>query len=148
MLALFLSAGLLAGDLRVLDAVKRRDGLSVEQLLKQKADVNAVGADSPLAWAVYLGERDLALKLLAAGAKVNTASEYGESPLTLAAANGDGVLVAALLKAGADAKGSRWNAETALMLAGRARAACRRCGRWWRRARTWRRWTRARGNRH
>ena len=32
-------------------------------------------------------------KLLAAGAKPNTADEYGETPLTLACANGDAMLV-------------------------------------------------------
>ena len=40
-----------------------------------------------LAWAVYLGDRESADLLLAAGANVKTADEYGESPLTLAAAN-------------------------------------------------------------
>ena len=82
-----LSALLLtAGDLRLLDAVKRRDTPAAELLLRQKTDVNATSTDggTPLAWAVYLGERDLAAKLIAAGANVNTVSEYGESPLTLA----------------------------------------------------------------
>lgn len=55
--------------------------------------------------------------LLAAGAKVNSANEYGETPLTLACLNGDAALVTQLLKAGADAKAARWNGETALMIA-------------------------------
>src|SRR5262249_55831640 len=38
-------------------------------------------------------------------------------PVALAAANGDAALVARLLKAGADAGVSRWNGETALMIA-------------------------------
>ena len=55
--------------------------------------------------------------LLAAGANVNTADEYGETPLTLACANGNATLIEKLLKAGADAKAARWNGETALMIA-------------------------------
>ena len=53
-----LSALLLtAGDLRLLDAVKRRDTPATELLLRQKADVNSSATDggTPLAWAVYLG---------------------------------------------------------------------------------------------
>src|SRR5262249_59914231 len=36
---------------------------------------------------------------------------------TLAAANGDAALIARLLKAGGDARATRWNGETALMIA-------------------------------
>ena len=60
---------------------------------------------------------ELAEKLIAAGANVNAADEYGETPLTLACANGDVPLVESLLKAGADPKVARWNGETALMIA-------------------------------
>src|SRR5262245_34467346 len=77
-----------ARGLRVLDAVKRRDEKALTALLKAKADVNAAQADgaTALAWAVHLGERGIAEALLAAGAKVDTADEYGETPVTLAAA--------------------------------------------------------------
>ena len=79
------------GDLRLLEAVKRRDQKAVTALLRAKADVNAAQPDgaTALAWAVHLGEREMAEALLDAGANVNTADEYGETPLTLAAANGD-----------------------------------------------------------
>src|ERR1039458_942300 len=67
--------------------------------------------------------RDSALALLAAGAKVNTADEYGETPLTLACSTGDDVLIDKLLKAGANAKAARWNGETALMIAANSGSA-------------------------
>src|SRR3982750_3431248 len=74
-------------DLRVLEAVKRRDEKTLTALLRAKADINAAQADgaTALAWAVYLGERRMADALVEAGANVNTADEYGETPLTLAA---------------------------------------------------------------
>src|SRR5277367_5227414 len=96
-----------AGDLRLADAVKRRDSKAVTSLLAQHADVNAAQPDgaTALAWAAYLDDRHSADLLLAAGADAKTADEYGETPLTLAAATGDAVLVDHLLKAGADATG-------------------------------------------
>jgi ankyrin repeat protein len=120
-LALMISAPVLAQnkDLRVLDAVKRRDQRTFTSLLRAKADLNATQPDgaTALAWAIHLGQRSMAEALLDAGAKANTVDEYGETPLTLAAANGDGVLVQRLLKAGAKATSTRWNGETALMIA-------------------------------
>ncbi len=120
-LALMISAPVVAQnkDLRVLDAVKRRDQKAFMSLVRAKADLNATQPDgaTALAWAVHLGQRSMAEALLDAGARANTVDEYGETPLTLAAANGDGVLVQRLLKAGAKANATRWNGETALMIA-------------------------------
>jgi ankyrin repeat protein len=120
-LALTLSAPLIAQnkDLRVLDAVKRRDQKTFTSLIRAKADLNAAQPDgaTALAWAVHLGQRSMAEALLDAGANANTVDEYGETPLTLAAANGDGVLVQRLLEVGAKATSTRWNGETALMIA-------------------------------
>jgi uncharacterized protein len=106
-------------DLRLVQAVKRRDRNAVNALLATKLDVNAAQPDgaTALAWAAYLDEADVAEKLLAAGAKPNTADEYGETPLTLACANGDAKLVGELLQAGANARAARWDGETALMIA-------------------------------
>src|SRR5579863_8686195 len=97
------STCLAASDLRLAEAVKRRDPKAVTALLSEHADVNAAQPDgaTALSWAIYLGDRETAQLLLAAGANVKTADEYGETPLTLAAANGDAVLVEKLLKAGA-----------------------------------------------
>jgi len=120
-LALMLSAPAVAQnkDLRLLDAVMRRDQKTFTSLLKAKVDLNAARPDgaTALAWAIHLGQRPMADALLDAGANANTVDEYGETPLTLAAANGDGALVQRLLKAGAKANTARWNGETALMIA-------------------------------
>ena len=70
------------GDLRLLDAVKRRDQKAFTTLLRAKADVNAAQPDgaTALAWAVYLGQDTMAEALLNAGAKANTTDEYGKRP--------------------------------------------------------------------
>src|SRR6266581_9220730 len=86
-------------DLRLLEAVKRRDDKAFAALLRAKVDVNAAQPDgaTALAWAVHLGERRMAEALLDAGANANTADEYSETPVTLAAANGDAALVQRLV---------------------------------------------------
>jgi uncharacterized protein len=106
-------------DVRLLEAVKRRDDKAFSALLRAKADVNAAQPDgaTALAWAVHLGERRMAEALLDSGARANTADEYGETPVTLAAANGDAGLVQRLLAAGGNASAARWNGETAVMIA-------------------------------
>ena len=106
-------------DLRLLEAVKRRDEKQFAVLLRANVDVNAAQPDgaTALAWAVHLGERRMAEALLDAGASPNTADEYGETPVTLAAANGDAALVERLLAAGGNARAARWNGETAVMIA-------------------------------
>src|SRR5689334_15244799 len=75
-----------ANDLRLLDAVKRRDAKAVELLVAERAGVNTAQPDgaTPLAWAAHLDEVRMAELLLAAGADVNSQDEYGETPLTLA----------------------------------------------------------------
>jgi len=116
---LFALSALATTDLRLLEAVKRRDHKAVTTLLRTKVDVNAAQPDgaTALAWAAFLDDTEIAQRLLDAGAKPNTADEYGETPLTLACANGDAVLVGKLLAAGADAGAARWGGETALMIA-------------------------------
>src|SRR3954465_1979137 len=92
---------LAAGDLRLLDAVKRRDRKAVESLAAERVGVNAAQPDgaTPLAWAAHLDDMAMVDVLLAAGGDVNSADEYGETPLTLTCANGDAALVGKLLKA-------------------------------------------------
>ncbi len=120
-LAIFLAATACwaAADLRLIDAVKRRDPKAVTALIGQHADVNAAQPDgaTALAWATYLDQTAAAESLLAAGANVVTKDEYGESPLTLACANGNARLVDKFLQAGADPNAARWDGETALMIA-------------------------------
>ena len=98
-------------DVRLLEAVKRRDQKAFDALMQAKADVNGAQPDgaTALAWAVFLGERRMAEALVAAGADVNSSDEYGETPVTLAAANGDSALLRRLMEAGADARAARWN---------------------------------------
>jgi ankyrin repeat protein len=126
-LAWLVTAGvvLAAADLRLVDAIKRRDHKAVSTLLAQHADVNAAQPDgaTALLWALYLDDRESADLLLAAGANMKTADEYGETPLSLAAANGNAALVKRLLKAGADPNGARWDGETILMIAAEAGSA-------------------------
>jgi len=107
-------------DVRLLEAVKRRDAKAFAALLRAKADVNAAQPDgtTALAWAVHLGERRMAEALLDSGANANTTDEYGETPVTLAAANGDAALLERLVTSGANARAARWNGETAVMIAG------------------------------
>ena len=83
-------------DLSVIDAVKQRDQKALATLLRSKVDINANEPDgaTALAWAVHLGEREMADALLHAGANPNTSDGYGETPLTLACSNGDGMMPA------------------------------------------------------
>ena len=113
-----------APDLRLIEAVKRRDQKAFGVLV-HRMDVNVSQPDgaTALAWAAHLGEDTMADALIAAGADVNAGDEYGETPITLAAANGDGGLVERLLAAGASAHCARWNGESALMIAAGAGSA-------------------------
>lgn len=109
-------------DLRLVEAVQRRDAAAALTLLKASADVNAAQPDgaTALAWAAHWDNLDLAARLIKAGAKVNAANELGVTPLMLASANGSAAMAAALVAAGADASAARSTGETALMMAARS----------------------------
>jgi len=94
-------------DVRLLDAVKRRDEKAFAALLRAKADVNAAQPDgaTALAWAVHLGERRMAEALLDAGADADTADEYGETPVTLEQTKQFATQVRGLLKASEQGEG-------------------------------------------
>src|SRR5260370_4649800 len=102
-------------DLRLVEAVKRRDQKAFAALLRARADVNAAQPDgsTALSWAVHLGQRSMADALLDAGANANTADEYGATPVTLAAADGEADPVPRLISAGGDARTARWDGEAA-----------------------------------
>ncbi len=84
--AIVLAAGLCraATDYSLIDAIKRRDSKAADALIAKRANIDAALPDgaTALAWAVFLDLQDTALKLIDAGANVNTAGDYGETPLT------------------------------------------------------------------
>ena len=86
------------------------------------ADVNAAQGDgtTPLHWAVYKIDADLARALLERGAKPDVINSYGSSPLAEAAKVGNARLVGMLLDAGSNVEVPNQEGQTALMLAARA----------------------------
>src|SRR5262249_1455598 len=103
------------------DAVQRRDGAAVLQLVRSGTNVNAPQADGATAlhWAAHWGDADTATRLIAAGANVNVVNELGVSPLHLACASGNVSVVALLLKNGAHTDVHSQGGETPLMVAAR-----------------------------
>ena len=69
-------AGLADSDLRLIDAVKKRNIEAVGSLLKQSVDVNASQGDGATAlhWAAYLDDPETTDLLLRAGARVKSFS--------------------------------------------------------------------------
>src|SRR3984957_16526230 len=96
---------ILGADLKLLDAVQKRDQKTVLALIKSGADVNAARDDgsTPLLWAVNRDDAEIVSTLLAAGAKVNVKDEDGQTPLLLACGNGNVAMARVLLDHNADA---------------------------------------------
>jgi uncharacterized protein len=115
------AAILSAGTSDVADAVMHGDGVGVEKLLEQHADVNAPQGDGATAlhWAVYRSDKSMVDLLLRAGANPKVANHDGSTPLWLACINGDAPIVAALLAAGADPNEKLPLGRTPLMVAAR-----------------------------
>src|SRR5215831_12627030 len=92
------------------------------KLIAAGADVNAAQGDgtTPLHWAVYKIDADLARALLERGAKPDIINTYGSSPLAEAAKVGNARLVGMLLDAGSNVEVPNQEGQTALMLAARA----------------------------
>src|SRR3569833_4481344 len=86
-----------AGDLA--DAAMREDNVSVERLIKSKADVNEAQPDGTTAlhWAAYHGDAKLAAKLLSAKANPSAVTDTGITPMALACESGNADVVRALL---------------------------------------------------
>lgn len=105
----------------IADAAMKGDASAVEQLIKDRVDVNAPQRDgaTALQWAIYRGDVATATALVKAGASVTQANRDGATPLSLATQGGNVALVRLLLDAGADANESLPNGETALMMAAR-----------------------------
>jgi ankyrin repeat protein len=110
-----------APDVRLADAARRQDWITVRTLLKGGADVNSAQPDgaTALAWAAHWNAEEIVRQLIAAGADVNRANDLGVTPLALACVNGSAAVVEALLNAGAAPDVTRDTGETALMTAAR-----------------------------
>ena len=106
---------------RVAAAAKARDGRTLARLVRERAPVNVPLPDGSTAlhWAVHYDADDQVELLLAAGADVNRANDYGVMPLYLAATNGSATVVERLLTAGAPADAALPTGETVLMAAAR-----------------------------
>jgi ankyrin repeat protein len=114
-----------ARPLDLIDAVKQADdertSTEVARLLGEGIDANATEPDGTTAlhWAVRGNDLDTARRLIAAGARVETANRYGVTPLALAATNGSGPMVEMLLESGASPDTAGPGGDTPLMLAAR-----------------------------
>ena len=120
--ALVLSATLTfgaAGDLRLIDAVKKAELPTVKSLLTAKVDVNATDVDGSTAlhWAAQRDNLELVNLLLAAGANPKASTRYKITPMYFAAMNGNAAMIDRLLKAGVDVNSTIQDGETALMIA-------------------------------
>ena len=84
-------------------------------------DVDERRADgsTPLQWAVYEGDVAEARRLVAAGADVSLANDYGATAMSLAAEVADLEMLELLLEAGADADSPNAEGQTALMAVAR-----------------------------
>src|ERR1700730_10279102 len=93
-----------SSDLRLVEAVKKRDKEAIRSLLRQHVDVNTAQADgaTALAWAAHWDDMETADLLIRGGANANAANDYGVTPLSLACSNGNAAMVGKLLKAGAN----------------------------------------------
>ena len=119
--AMMLCASALASNSPVADAAMKGDRAAVQQLVSQKADVNAVQADgaTALQWAVYRDDLEMAGVLISAGADIKLANREGAAPLYLASLHGSAPMIEKLLKAGADPNQLGPEGETPLMLVAR-----------------------------
>ena len=113
-------------DLRLVEAVRDRNGQAVRRLLAQQAPVNARQPDGATAlhWAVHWNDLAVVELLLRAGADGGTANDYGVTPLSLACTNGNLAVASRLLESGADPNAaSPVTGETVLMTAARTGVA-------------------------
>ena len=104
-------------DLRLIQAIRGKDGAAVRTLVRARADVNAAQGDGATAlhWAVHYDDLATVDLLLQAGARVNASNDLGVTPLYLACTNRNAAMVDRLLLAEANPNASLLNGETVLM---------------------------------
>src|SRR3954470_8082928 len=73
------------------DAAEKMDRAQVRALIRQHVNINASQPDgmTPLHWATYHDDLDIAQMLIRVGANVKAANRYGVTPLSLACTNGN-----------------------------------------------------------
>jgi ankyrin repeat protein len=122
--AILASSAALA-DSPLADAIEDGRREAALELLAEGADVNGSQGDgtTPLHWAVYKIDIDLARGLLERGANASAQNRYGSSPLAEAVKSANVPLTELLLKAGADANAANVDGESVLMLAARTGSA-------------------------
>ena len=118
----FAAVGTAAADDTLADLIQRGNRDAALEAIRAGADANAAQGDgtTPLHWAIYKVDAELARALLERGAKPDVMNDYGSSPLAEAAKIANAALVEMLLEAGADVEVSNQEGQTALMLAARA----------------------------
>lgn len=119
------TAAAAGGDAKVVDAVKRKDPVAVQALVRAHADVNVPDASgaTALQWSSHWDDLKTADLLIKAGARVDAADSYGVTPLSLACLNGSATMVEKLLMAKANPNVADNTGETALMACARSGSA-------------------------
>lgn len=117
LLVVWAAAATVAGEGRLVDAVRNRDQKAVQALLRQRVDVNAQAEDgsTALLWAAHWNDLETADLLIRAGADVNVANHLRMTALSRACTNGNATLVERLLTAGADPNAPIATGETPVM---------------------------------
>lgn len=115
-------AGNAHADAALADVIEAGDRKAALEMIRSGTDVNAAQGDgtTPLHWAVYKVDEELARALLERGAKADVRNNFGATPLGEAVKIANLNLVKMLLKARADVEATNDDGQTALMLAARA----------------------------
>ena len=108
-------------DLRLVEAAKNSDKVTIQTLLPQHIDLSTADPDgfTALHWAARRDDLETTNLLIRAGADVKTANRYGVTPLSLACVNGNAAIIESLLKGGADPNTQLPGGESVLMTASR-----------------------------